>query len=76
MMTAIEHIRRSVLQLSQAELARIASTSQATVSRWEAGELKPDISQMAAIRAEAKRRGIDWQDVWFFEAPGPTEDAA
>ncbi|MDR6953819.1 putative transcriptional regulator [Ancylobacter sp. 3268] len=62
-------IRKSVLDVSQAALAAIAGTSQATVSRWEKGDLHPDRSQMALIRAEALKRGLQWNDAWFFEAP-------
>lgn len=64
--TAIRMIRRCVLKASQSELAALASTSQGTVSRWENGELAPDLNQMAAIRDAARARGIKWRDEWFF----------
>lgn len=68
-MTPMLHVRKTVLDLNQAELAKIAGTSQGTVSKWETGELEPDRDQLALIRAEIHRRGIDWDDRWFFEAP-------
>ena len=70
-MTAIRHIRKNVLKVSQATLASIVGTTQATVSRWEAGELSPNLTELEAIRAEAKRREIDWNDELFFAAPEP-----
>lgn len=64
--TAIRIIRRAVLKASQAELAALVATSQGTISRWESGELAPDLNQMAAIREAARARGIKWRDEWFF----------
>lgn len=66
-MNPMLHIRRDVLKVSQAELGRIAGASQATVSRWEAGELEPNWRQLAETRAEIKRRRLAWKDSWFFE---------
>ena len=66
-MSPMKHIRTSVLDVSQIALAEIAEVNQATVSRWEAGESEPSRAQMAAIRAYARRRGIKWNDRWFFE---------
>ena len=65
-------IRKSIFDVSQAELAAIAGTTQATVSRWESGELHPDRDQLARIREAAKVRGLRWDDAWFFEAPRPS----
>ncbi|HLO78169.1 MAG TPA: helix-turn-helix transcriptional regulator [Magnetospirillum sp.] len=63
----IKTIRTAVLGASQMELAALTSTSQATVSRWESGELFPDLRHMAAIRSAARTRGIKWRDEWFFD---------
>ena len=65
-MNPLLHIRKDVLKLSQQEMAALASTTQATVSRWERDELEPSRDQLKAIREEAHRRGIDWEDSWFF----------
>ena len=65
----IERIRREILGISQVAMAAVTSTSQATVSRWENGELEPDRSQMEAIRRAVRKRRLDWDDRWFFEAP-------
>lgn len=77
-MNAMTAIRKHVLKVSQMELAEIAKTSQATVSRWEKGELHPDIAQLQRIRTVAADRGIAWDDGWLFD-PAPnqiTEPAA
>lgn len=71
-MTPMQHIRKAILRISQSEMASIASTTQATVSRWEKGELVPDLAQMTRIREEAQARGIEWSDGFFFgDAPAP-----
>ena len=69
-MKPIAHIRQEVLKLPQSALATITGTSQATVSRWETGELEPDREQMDLIRQAALERGLEWNDRWFFETPG------
>jgi len=78
-MSTILHIRKNVLKLTQHGLAQLCGTNQATVSRWEKGELFPDLSQMSAIRAEVRRKRLKWDDRWFFEAPAikaPADGAA
>lgn len=66
----MRHIRTSVFKLKQSEFAEIADTTQATVSRWEAGELEPDRVQLAKIRVEAEKRQLPWNDEWFFVSDG------
>jgi len=68
-MNPLLHIRKKVLRISQTEMAEITATSQATVSRWESGELHPDLPQMASIREAARSRGVKWKDELFFSAP-------
>lgn len=68
-MNAVLHLRKQVLGINQSALAAIAGATQATVSRWETGELSPDLNQLSAIREEVKRRGLEWDDAWFFETP-------
>jgi predicted transcriptional regulator len=65
-MLAIQNIRKNVLAVTQSDLARICSVSQGTVSKWERGELAPDLAAMRAIRDEAGRRGVEWDDGLFF----------
>ena len=48
-MTPIAHIRRNILKVSQAELGELAGVKQSTVSRWEAGTLAPDVTQVERI---------------------------
>jgi len=38
------------------------------ISRWESGELEPSLSNMRAIRDLAKRRGVEWDDGFFWES--------
>ena len=68
-MGPIEHIRKTVLKATQADLGAIAGVTQATVSRWESGEFGPSLDEMTRIRSEAIARGILWDDAWFFETP-------
>ena len=70
-MNSIAHIRQNIFKIPQASFAAIAETTQATVSRWENGELRPDQHEMTLIRAAAKEQGIAWDDSWFFETPEP-----
>lgn len=72
-MNIMYHIRTTVLRITQSEMALIAGTQQATVSRWETNDtdklLIPNREQLFAIRNEAVKRGLDWSDSWFFDAP-------
>jgi predicted transcriptional regulator len=72
-MSPLRSIRKDILSLSQAELAAVAEVSQGTVSKWEAGELAPSLEEMSRIREAAIRRGVAWDDRWFFD--GPSEGA-
>ncbi|AZN71988.1 XRE family transcriptional regulator [Georhizobium profundi] len=69
MINPILHVRTSVLNLTQAALAELTGTKQATVSRWERGELYPDLRHLARIRQEIRSRGLAWDDSIFFEPP-------
>lgn len=73
-MTAIRHIRKTIFNVSQADFATIAGVAQATVSRWENG-VSLSLDEMKAIREAAKERGIEWNDLWFFEDPASGEAA-
>lgn len=68
-MSTVHHIRKAILDISQADLAAIANTTQASVSRWEKGELQPDLEQLRRIRDAVRQRGLAWEDSWFFDAP-------
>jgi transcriptional regulator with XRE-family HTH domain len=69
LMKPIEHIRKSIFDVSQTAFGEIAGTTQASVSRWEQGIQEPSQSEMERIRSEAALRGIEWDDRWFFEVP-------
>lgn len=65
-MNQLRTIRRRVFGVTQTEFAAIAGVSQSLVSRWENGDRKPSIDELARIRAEAARRRLKWNDSWFF----------
>jgi DNA-binding transcriptional regulator YiaG len=70
-MSPMLHIRKNVLQLSQARFAEVAGVSQATVSRWERGQWEPNRDELARIRSWAKDNNVDLNDSAFFDAtPG------
>jgi transcriptional regulator with XRE-family HTH domain len=77
-MNAVEFIRTKVFKLTQAPFAVIAGVSQPTVSRWEepgnTGS-EPSRDEMNLIRSEAIKRGLDWNDSWFFQT-FPDDEAA
>jgi transcriptional regulator with XRE-family HTH domain len=68
-MNPLLHIRKNVFAVPQTEMAEIAAVSQGTVSKWENGALAPDRNELERIRSEAARRGLTWDDSWFFETP-------
>jgi DNA-binding XRE family transcriptional regulator len=65
----LSFVRKALLKLTQVKFARIAGASQATVSRWETGELEPSMSQLRAIRDAAVGAGLEWNDSWLLDAP-------
>jgi len=73
-MRPLLHVRKQVLGITQQEMASLTGATQATVSRWEQGELEPDRDQLERIRDEAKRQGKDWDDSWFFDVPPKPDD--
>lgn len=68
-MSQLLRIRKDVLGLTQQEMADIAGVRQATVSRWERGELEPDRSQIDAILIAARERDKVLTPADFFDAP-------
>lgn len=65
----ITHIRTKVFGCpTQQPFAEIIGVAQPTVSRWENG-VAMDLASMEKIREAAQRRGIAWDDRWFFEVP-------
>jgi predicted transcriptional regulator len=55
-MHPIKHLRKEVLKISQSELGDAAGVTQATVSRWESGELEPSLSELRAIAAKFPKK--------------------
>lgn len=75
-MTPLEHIRRNIFKENQTTFGEIAGTTQPSVCRWEKGEQKPDLAEMERIRTAARKRGLAWDDRWFFELPAEQGAAA
>ncbi len=55
-MTPFRRLRKEILKVTQAHIAEVTGTTQATVSRWESGELYPDARQLAALRSKWGRK--------------------
>jgi transcriptional regulator with XRE-family HTH domain len=55
-MTPFKRLRTQVLKVTQAEIASVTDTTQATVSRWEKGELFPDASQLGKLKSKYGRK--------------------
>lgn len=53
-MDTIKHLRANVLGISQLDMAGFAGVSQATVSRWESGELRVTAEQAVKIERATK----------------------
>jgi transcriptional regulator with XRE-family HTH domain len=68
--TTFRFIRESVFGIStQHEFAKLLRYEQATVSRFESGARRMSLDAQERIRALARRRGIRWDNNWFFEIP-------
>lgn len=68
-MTPALFIRRHVFGCeNQEDFATICRTSQVSVSRWEKRGRIPGIKQ-EIVRDEAVKRGLEWNDGWFFQVP-------
>ena len=74
-MRPIEYIRRNIFKTTQMAFGEVAGATQATVSRWESGELEPGREEMTRIRTAAQQIG-EWNDSWFFEIPATAEATA
>lgn len=75
-MQTVSLLRKNIFAVSQGTFAAIAGVTQPTVSRWERdGAYCMTLAQMLRIRDEAERRGIEWDDRWFFFDPAAREAA-
>jgi transcriptional regulator with XRE-family HTH domain len=55
-MNTMKQLRREVLHLTQAQLAELTGVTQATVSRWENGDLSPSLDELRRIKAKYGRK--------------------
>lgn len=61
------HIREKIFGFrTQQEFADALGYEQATISRWESGEIEMSRKAMDRIRDLAAQRGIRWDNNWFF----------
>lgn len=67
MANVLARIRKDVFGLTQRELAIVAGTRQATVSRWETGALEPSRDQIQAILNKAAELGLSLSASDFFD---------
>lgn len=73
--TPARFIREHIFRIEkQAIFGELLGYSQASISRFESGEVPLTTRAQQRIRALAKVRSIDWDNNWFFEVP--TETAA
>lgn len=70
----IKYVRDEVLQITQAQLAEIAGVTQATVSRWEKGQLEPGRGELRRIKQAVLDKGAAWDDRWVFEVPAAARE--
>ncbi len=75
-MRRIEFVRRRLLGLTQVDFARLTKVAQATVSRWESGELAPTLSAVTLAKAAVLDRGFSWNDAWLDQISSGDENAA
>lgn len=66
-MSALKHIRKTIMGLTQSEMAAITGASQATVSRWETGELSPTLKEMQVILDAAEKADKPFDKRLFFD---------
>ena len=71
-MTTPLRVIREKLNITQTELASLMGTTQATVSRMEAGQWEPNASQVQAVLAESSRLGVDLSVDDFVAKEAPT----
>lgn len=76
MTNALVHIRKDVFGLTQREMAGVAGTRQATVSRWETGTLEPSRDQMQAILNKAFELGLPLSASDFFDLSADCAEGA
>lgn len=74
-MTPVEYIRTQVFGMTQAALANVLNTTQASISRWESQGYFPPEAQ-SKVREMARAKGLGWSDSWFFEVPKPEKIAS
>jgi transcriptional regulator with XRE-family HTH domain len=69
-LSTARYIREHVFGIpTQAEFARLLNYTQATISRFETGEIVAGRDFQERVRALARERKVRWNDRWFFEVP-------
>lgn len=77
MMNTVKYIRKNIFKVTQSDFADLVGVTQATVSRWEKDNetASPSLIDMRAIREAAQKRGIRWNDTYFFTALPPMRNS-
>lgn len=74
-MNTLKFIRTKIFNVSsQSDFAIEIEVAQSTISRWENGAA-PSLDEMQKVRSAAQKRGLPWNDSWFFE-PAPSHEVA
>jgi transcriptional regulator with XRE-family HTH domain len=70
-MNALLFIRKHVLRTLQGDIAAITQVAPSTVSRWEAGQIQPNLDEIARLREACLHRVGAWDEDWLFDPPDP-----
>lgn len=69
-MSPARYIREHIFGVqTQAEFAELLDYSQANISRIETGAQRPGAEYQERVRSAARRKGLRWDNNWFFEVP-------
>lgn len=69
-LTPARYIREHIFEVAtQWEFAAMLGYEQATISRFETGTCPFSSGAQRKIRDLAAKRGIDWDNNWFFDVP-------
>jgi hypothetical protein len=63
---AMRRIRNEVFRTTQEVIGAIANVTGSKVSRWESGEIAPDLTEIAKLRAFAVQHQLRWRDEMIF----------
>jgi transcriptional regulator with XRE-family HTH domain len=68
-MNGIKFAQKCVLRCSQVEFGNLVGASRSTVANWISGKTSPTFHHIQAARDEIIKRGLPWNDSWWFDPP-------